>query len=203
VKRLETEAAYAKSKMERAKARIARLQQDAVIKAPFAGVIVAVRKAVGDPVEPYAPIATLADPSQIRVEATILDTDMPRLKFGQPVSITLDASPAQQFTGKVAGLSSQPTTWQGRTAFAATILFDDPALVPAAVQMGADISILARRVDQALLVPTEAIRTEGEHRYVELVNSPVGRVEIGVGLTNGPLTEVLWGLSEGDRLRLR
>jgi HlyD family secretion protein len=203
---LETQAAFAKAKLDRAQARLALAQEETLLKAPFSGVIVAVQKKLGDAVEPYAPIGTLADPSQIRVVATVLEADMARLKFGLPVSITLDANSSQQFTGKVTGLSSQPTTWQGRNAFPATVEFDDPTVIPATMRMGADISILARQVDRALLVPAEAIKTDGERKYVEVMNSPTAdatRIEIGVGLTDGPLTEVLWGLSEGDQVKIR
>lgn len=204
VRYLETQAAFAKAKMERAQARLARAEADATLKAPFSGLIVAVQKKAGDSIEPYAPVCTLADPSQIRLEATVLEADMPRLKFGLPVTITLDAGPNQFFRGTVTGLSSQPVTWQGRNAYPTTIEFDNPTEIPATIRMGADIHILVRQVEQALLVPTAAIRSDGERKYVEVMNSGTStRVEIETGMTDGALTEVLWGLDEGDQVKVR
>ena len=159
---------------------------------------------MGDAVSPYEPIGQLADPARLRVEATLVEPDLPQVSFGLPVSITLDAYPGQSLAGKIVAISPQPIVWQGRNAYQATIDFDDPSIVPATIMMGADVRILARATQNVLVVPAELITVDGDRQYVEVLNgSSWERSEIGTGITDGRQTAVLWGLSEGDKLRLR
>ena len=204
IKYLETQAAFAKIKLERARARLETAKADIQLKAPFSGLIVSVEKKVGDAVDPYESIGAIADPSQLRVEATVIEADMAMVTFGQSVSINLDAYPDKPLAGKITVIASQPAIWQGKNAYQMTIEFDDPTVVPATIRMGADVSIFTRIAHDVLLVPSEAIKTDGERKYVEVPGNPAwNRVDVATGITDGPRTEVLWGLAEGDTVRLR
>ncbi len=203
LKYLDTQIAYDKAKLDRAQRRLAQAEADTRLTAPFTGTVVSVDKTIGDAVAPYESIGVIADPSQVRLEANILETDMARVRVGLPVSITLDAYPDQSLSGKIQAIATQPTAWQGKSAYATTIEFDDPARVPATIRMGADVNIVTRVVADALLIPTAAIKNDGSQRYVDLMND-VGassRVDVGAGITSGPLTEILWGLAEGDTIK--
>ena len=199
IKRLQADVAYAQRQLATAKARLG----DAQLKAPFSGLILTVDKRVGDQIVPYEAIGSIADPSQVRVVVTVSEPDMSRLAFGQPVTVTLDGYPTQPLAGVVAGIAAQPNVWQGKSTYEATIQYKDPSVVPAAIQMGADVSIVTRVAKNVLIVPVVAVQAEGEHKYVELVNSPPRRVEVGTGLSSGDMVEVVWGLAEGDRIALR
>ena len=205
LKYLETQIAYARARIDRARRRLAETDAEARLTAPFTGTIVSVDKKIGDAVGPYEPLGIIADPSQIRLEVNILEADMVRVRLGLPVSITLDAYPNEPLTGRIQAIAAQPTTWQGKSAYAAAIEFDDATRVPATIRMGADVAIVTRVVPDALLAPAEAIKTDGARRYVDLFQDGAAprRVDVGLGLTAGPLTEVLWGLTDGDRIRIR
>ena len=76
------------------------------------------------------------------------------------MSISLDGYPGQRLTGRVTAIASEPTLWQGKNSYEVGIDFDDPTLVPPAMRMGADVTIVTREVTDALVVPT----LRGHHR---------------------------------------
>ncbi len=202
LKYLQTQLAYNQAKLERANRSLERAADEARLAAPFDGTVVSMDKRVGDKVDPYETIGVLADPAQVRLEANILESDIDHVRFGLPVSITLDAYPDRTLSGKIQGIAVQPIIWQGKNAYAATVEFDDPTQVPATIRMGADVSIVTRVVPDALLAPVAAIKDDGTRRYVELMKGGApSRVDVGVGVTSGSVTQVLWGLSEGDQIK--
>jgi len=61
------------------------------VKAPFDGVIVATPSAVGSTVAVGQPVVTMVDPTQLWVNANIEETNIARVKVGQPVTVHVDA----------------------------------------------------------------------------------------------------------------
>ena len=116
IQRLEKEIEYARTLLDRAINR----REDTSLVAPFSGLAVSVEKKIGDHVDPYEAIGVLADPTQLRIEANVMEEDMFYLTFGQPVSITLDAYPETPLSGAIMGIASSPTIWQGKNAYGIT-----------------------------------------------------------------------------------
>ncbi len=171
--------------------------------APFSGVIISLDKMAGEYVGPYEALGAMADPSELELEATVFEEDIQRIWIGQAVTLTLDAYPKKEFTGKVKEIAAKPTVWQGRNAYEITIEFDEPRSVPAAIRMGADVAIVARVSKDTLIVPLQAIHTEGDTAYVEVVEEgKTARVAVQTGVSNETEVEILAGLREGQRIRL-
>jgi multidrug resistance efflux pump len=61
------------------------------VRAPFDGVIIATPAAVGSTVAAGQAIVTMVDPSQLWVNANIEETNIARVKVGQPVQVHVDA----------------------------------------------------------------------------------------------------------------
>jgi len=70
------------------------------VRAPFDGVIVATPSAVGSSVAVGQPIVTMVDPTQLWVNANIEETNITRVKAGQPVTVHVDAL-GSDVSGKV------------------------------------------------------------------------------------------------------
>lgn len=70
------------------------------VQAPFDGVVIAQPAAIGATVGAGQPIVTLVDPTQLYVNANIEETQLGRLKLGQPVVVHVDALGAD-IPGKV------------------------------------------------------------------------------------------------------
>jgi RND family efflux transporter MFP subunit len=177
--------------------------EQAQLKAPFPGVIISWEKRVGERVEAYETIGAVADPGALRMEAWVSEEDIAKVAPGQSVEIILDLRPEQAFEGAVVDVAAESTAWQGKNVYMVDIEFSDAEEIPATIRTGADVVIETRRRVGALLVPNDAIYTNGEGRFVDLVRGG-GRmkVEVEVGISDGTHTEVLSGLVAGDEVVL-
>ena len=71
--------------------------------------------------------------------------------------------------------------------------------------MSADVDVTIEGVENALLVPADAVRKTSATSYVytaydEETDTLGGMTEVTVGLSNGTQTEITSGLKEGDRV---
>lgn len=83
---------------------------DRTIRAPVAGVID--RKFVdgGEYVTPGQRLAIMHDPDKVWIDANIKETEVRKLKIGQPVKVGIDAYPDEDFEGTVAIIGSSTTS---------------------------------------------------------------------------------------------
>ena len=83
---------------------------DRTIRAPVAGVID--RKFVdgGEYITPGQRLAIMHNPAKIWIDANIKETDVRKLKIGQPVKVSVDAYPDQEFQGTVAIIGNAATS---------------------------------------------------------------------------------------------
>lgn len=113
--------------VDAAKAQLAKLQ----LIAPFDGTIGTVAARSDETVQPGQAIVTLGNLGSLRVETTDLsETDIARVKEGQPVNVTFDALPGKTITGKVARVAPMSTPGQSAVNYIVTVSLDeiDPAL---------------------------------------------------------------------------
>lgn len=95
------------------KARLAQQQLDATdrtILAPISGVIDRRFVDGGEYVTPGQRLAMLHDPSRIWIDANIKETEVRKLKLGQPVKVFVDAYPDEDFKGTVAIIGNAATS---------------------------------------------------------------------------------------------
>lgn len=120
--------ALAEVELERAKIALEKAQ----LHAPFAGTVVSITAREWETVVLSAPIITLADLSELRVETTDLDEwGAARVKVGDAARITVNAFKDKVLTGKVVAIAKQGVTLPtGDVAYTVTIALDkqDPEL---------------------------------------------------------------------------
>ena len=83
---------------------------DRTIRAPVDSVVDRTFVEVGDFVSPGQRLVLVHDPKEVWVEANIKETEIRRLKLGQPVDIHVDAYPDREFTGKVLSIGNAATS---------------------------------------------------------------------------------------------
>ena len=71
------------------------------IKSPIDGKVIQSSVVKQQVISPGMEIATIADTSNIYIKANIEETDIFKIKTGQPVDISIDAYPGKRFTGHV------------------------------------------------------------------------------------------------------
>jgi len=181
-----------------------------LLRAPFPGVVAEVNGEVGEFVTPSPtgvatlPAVDLLDTSCLYIAAPIDEVDAPQIQTGMTARISLDAFPDKHFAGRVSRIAPYvlEVEKQARTVDVEA-LFTDPAdyksLRPG---YSADLEIIVNVSKDVLRIPTEAV-LEG-HRVL-IYNPATGLLEqrsFEAGLSNWKYTEVLSGLSAGDRVVL-
>jgi len=180
------------------------------ILAPFDGIVTAKNAEVGEMVAATTAsggvtggtIATVADFSSLEMEADINESNIARVKQGQPALISVDGVPGHRYRGTLRMIVPTADRQKAVVVAKVTILDLDERLVP---DMSARIAFLDRVVEgeeaarpPRMFVPSAAVRGDGEALYVLVVHEDrVARVPVRLGEAQGDLREVLSGLN-GD-----
>ena len=78
-----------------------KLMSDTAVRAPFAGLVAERAVSVGDYVTKGTRVATVVSIDPLRVELTVPEQAVSRIKVGQPVRLTVDAYPGEEFAATV------------------------------------------------------------------------------------------------------
>lgn len=182
--------------------------------APFDGVVAAVNYNVGDTVgggggstsssgisvSASGAGVVLADPSALQVKVTLSEVDVAKIKVGQRSQMTLDAVPGGTFTATVSAIGPVPTITSGVVNYPVflTIVKPDPAIKPG---MTANLNIEVDRRDNVMLIPTRAVRTQGNQKLVSVqYQGQTIQTPVVTGLSNDTQIEVVSGLKVGDEV---
>ncbi|HTO13494.1 MAG TPA: efflux RND transporter periplasmic adaptor subunit [Candidatus Binatia bacterium] len=99
----EAQVAEAKAAATLARARL----DDTRLTSPVTGLVLRKNMEVGETASPGTPILTLMDPHDIWLRAYVPETDIGRLKVGQPAAILVDAFPGRRFEGAISEIASE------------------------------------------------------------------------------------------------
>ncbi|MEF8768608.1 MAG: efflux RND transporter periplasmic adaptor subunit [Candidatus Accumulibacter phosphatis] len=202
------EAARADLAQAEAKVRLTRVEQGrTVLYAPFAGTIAKIVGEVGEystpspPGVPTPPAIDLIDDSCLYVKAPMDEVDAPRISAGQPVRISLDALPRQSFPGRVRRVAPYVSAVekQARTVDIEATLDDPSAPGRLLVGYSADVEVILAVREQTVRVPTPAL-LEGGRVLVAGADGSLEERRVKTGLANWEYTEVLEGLTTGERV---
>ncbi|MBU3724361.1 MAG: efflux RND transporter periplasmic adaptor subunit [Burkholderiaceae bacterium] len=148
------------------------------IRAPFDAVVLTKNANVGDNITPFSSAAdskgavvTIADMSTLEVETDVSESNIGRLKIGQPAEIGLDALPGERFAGSIARMV--PTIDRSKATRLVKIRFDaiDLRVLP---DMSAKVVFLERPLSEAerkpiVAVSRQAVVEEAGRLWVYLV----------------------------------
>jgi HlyD family secretion protein len=179
--------------------------KDAVLSAPFDGIILAVQVNDGEWASPGAPAMILAATTPLILDVNVDEVDIAQLAEGQTAYLSFDALKGEKAAGTVIHIAPASTNVSGAVAYAVEIGVD-PGQLPVRLGMTANVDVVVASADEALLVPNRAIeadRAAGRY-YVtrQLPDGTIQRLEVRIGLRDETQTQILEGLNEGDRLVL-
>ena len=124
----------------------------------------------GEEVRAGVPVVDIVNPSSMRVRARVNQADINELQAGQAVRIGLDAYPALSFDGRVAQISPLGvTSTLSQKVRNFVVLIDvqgsHPNLMP---DLSASLDVTLARSPQAIVVPRDSLRREGERTFVRV-----------------------------------
>lgn len=173
----------------------------AILFAPIDGVVTKVNKKRGEFVS-SADIAIEMLSPHYEIKVDIPETDVSKLKLNDLATITLDAFGEDvKFTGKIISIDSASTDIQDVVYYRIRVGLDDTdkLIKPG---MTANVTVTTASVEDALFIPTRAIRTNTIGKYVRvLVNGQEVEKPVQVGIKGDDgKTQVLSGLNVGDEI---
>src|SRR5438067_1753098 len=170
--------------------------------APFEGIVAAI---AGNPGEP-APsgtngFLTLVDPSAVRVDVSVDETDVAKVAVGKPATISFDALPGRPSRGSVISVSPSGTLSQGVVTYPVSIALDTRnQALPGGLTASATITIDEK--NDVLVVPLRAVRRQGRDQVVDVMGDDARSTTrtVKTGVQNDQLVEIADGLQEGDQI---
>ena len=153
-------------------------------------------------------VLTIADLNSMIINAQVNQADVPRLKVGEAVEITIEAVPGLQATGLVERISPQATIKNNIKGYPARIVLKsvDPRVRPG---MTAGVKIPVATADNVTAVPLSAVFTEKNpdtdvmERFVYIQKGDVfEKRNVKVGVADYFFAEIQEGLTPGETVSL-
>lgn len=174
----------------------------ASIMAPIDGIITQVNNKVGESVSSNDVVFKLLSP-HYEIKVDVSETDIAKVKLSDSVIITLDAFGDDiKFSGKVFNIDPGSTVIQDVVYYKVKISLDDSdkSVKPG---MTANVIIKTAQRENALIIPSRSVRTDGGKFVNILENNQEQKKEVKLGIKgNDGKVEVLEGLMEGQLIIL-
>ena len=142
---------------------------------------------------------TISDMSTVWVMANIYQGDLAYVKDGDPATITTDSYP-DKFSGKISFIS--PALDPNTRTLQARIVVDNPG-GKLKKDMYCVATVTAGTISNAIAVPDSSILRDDENQpfvYLASNSNQFGRRPVDIGQTENGQTQVLKGLSPGDKV---
>jgi len=136
------------------------------------------------------------------VSISVDETDILTLEQGQSASVSIDALDDAVVEASVTEIDTTSATASGGvTVYTVTVTLDK--IEGMLSGMSASVSIVIEGVEDALLIPSDALTQTSTASYVYTgIDSETGELtgmrEVTTGLNNGDYVEITGGLSEGE-----
>ena len=165
--------------------------------APVSGTLVSLSATENGYVSASMPVAVINGAEQMKITVSVSEALVPKLAIGDQADVVVSAAGAQ-FSGTVRSVE--------KAANMQTQLYTVTLSVPAEVSgllsgMFAEVTFHTDQADGVIVVPSQAILTSGETRYVFVVEDGAAKyVEVTLGMMGSGVTEVTSGLTAGQQL---
>ncbi len=202
--------------VESARARVRGAQvevENTYIRAPFDGTVLTKNADVGEIVAPFGSagskgaVVSMADMDSLQVEADVSESNLERVKVGQPCEITLDAFPEKRYRGVVHMIV--PTADRAKATVLTKVRFvdKDEQVLP---EMSAKVAFLTEELSESqvnekpkiLVDPAAVVERENSKVVFIVKGEEVLLKPVKVDKMIGNSVEVLEGLVPGDQVVL-
>src|ERR1017187_10128443 len=207
----------AEAQVEQSRAQLSTTEEDlrnATIVSPIDGVVLSRDREVGDAVSSILTmgsgatlIMTVRDLREVYVKGKVDESDIGKVFLGQGARITVESYKDQKFAGKVTKISPMGVEKDNVTTFEVRVSISNESRKLMAT-MTANAELMLEERKRVLAVPEGAILYKKDKTTeVEIpdnaVESGKRRVAVVTGISNGPKTEIVKGLAEGQQVVLQ
>jgi RND family efflux transporter MFP subunit len=182
------------------------------IRAPFDAVVLTKNADIGDIVSPIsgaanakAAVVTIADMSSLQVEADVSESNLEKVKFGQPCEIQLDALPDVRFRGAIHMIVPTADRTKATVMVKVRFLESDPRILP---EMSAKVAFLSRAVTPDEQKPRTSVnraavvKKNGRDVVYVVRDGTAHETSVRLGSAIGDMLEVIDGVKAGEKVVL-
>lgn len=182
-----------RSELEETLLELLAIRRSGAVTAPISGSVVSV-----DHTDGSTAVATLSPDEAMSVTISVDESDILSLELGQSVTVTVSSVSEDAFSGT---LTEIDRTSSASGTYSAVVHVDKAEGMLSG--MTASVSVRIEGVDDAILIPVEALHQTRDSAYVyttydEQTQEYGGRVDVVTGLQNSSYVEIKSGLSVGD-----
>ena len=168
------------------------------LNAPIDGVVVERNATIGATVGTDASLFKIIDISRVWVDANVFEKDLPRVRVGQGVKLTVTAFPGSTFSGKIIFINSVVDPDSRTVKVRTEVPNPDGRLKP---DMFANVEIITDVKSTAVSVPQSAVLDDGGKKIVFVADGKnYKQRQVQLGIQSGDRIEIIDGLNAGDRV---
>jgi RND family efflux transporter MFP subunit len=174
-------------------------QGDAVLVAPFSGIVSLRHAQPGERVALDAKVVSIVDLSRLQLEASVPPSAIGQVRVGQTMNFRVEGFGEREFAGRIERINPSATAGSRSISVYAVIDNSEGLLRGGMFAQGA---LTLSRIDNALAAPASAVREEIGQTFVYAIEGGVIRrknVKVGAPGADGRV-QVLEGLAAGDRI---
>lgn len=181
---------------------------DTSVYAPISGVVTAKTAQVGQiiasgisNVNGGTSVMTISDLSKMYINASIDESDIGKIKLGQPANITVDSFPNEKFNGEVQQISTKGNNVSNVVTFPVKIEIKSANKKLLRPEMTSNVEIVSLKKNNVLTVTTDSvIKSKGKYFVTILNGTEKKRTEVKIGANDTEYYEVTSGLNVGDKV---
>ena len=169
------------------------------IHSPGKGTVLKVGVREGQFVNPGTELYRIANLDTVWVYADVYEYELPWISVGDEVEMTVRSVPGQMFAGEIAYIFPYAQSMTRTTRVRIVFQNPDGVLRP---EMFADLSILADKRTEQVVIPAEAVVRSGDYEQIFVVNDE-GSFEprrVQLGLESKGEVAILDGVKAGERV---
>jgi len=209
VKSLKASVSLAEARVREAE----QLKENMFVRAPFDGTVISKDAEVGESILPgglgegsgRGSVVTIADLNSLEVDCDVKEDYISRVVVDRPAEVAVDAVPGRRYKGKVRKVIPMGDRARATIKVKVAIVDADERLFP---EMSGTVYFLPSEnesatasTDRRMFCPSDAIVKEADASHVWVVKDErAERVKVRVGSATDNRTEILGGLSGGEKV---
>jgi RND family efflux transporter MFP subunit len=192
------------------------LRENMFVRAPFDGTVISKDAEVGESILPgglgegsgRGSVVTIADLGSLEVDCDVKEDYIGRVVAGRAAEVAVDAVPGRRYKGTVRKVIPMGDRARATIKVKVAIVDADERLFP---EMSGTVYFLpsgnesaTTSTDRRVFCPSDAIEKEADASHVWVVkDEKVARVKVRLGSENDRRTEILGGLSGGEKVVIK
>lgn len=165
---------------------------DRSVKSQINGIVYSILKKEGEMVTPQTPVAIIGSDKEYHIELNVDETDIAKIKIGQPVAASMESYPETSFEVKISKIYPIMNERTKTFVVIATFIKSPPNLYP---NLSLEANILISKKERTLLVPLNYLSNGNE---IMLISGEKRKVRIGI--KNFEMAEIIDGIKEGEEI---